>query len=167
MAYALVSVEGKRVGGDAQAVAPRLTAQCTRDAQGKLRFELLADAGGVADLRFVPPWKPVNRDDLFPPRLPHATVTMEFLGYTKVKPMKRQWTALAGQPEEWKYISPGAAGSNMEQEAYYLRYLRALPTLRLTWPSEVAGKPPVVAEFETAAWQARIKAEPLCAASGL
>jgi hypothetical protein len=47
----------------------------------------------------------------------------------------------------------------MEQVAFYLHYLRALPTLRLTLPGKAA------AEWETTRWQAAVKAEPLCASS--
>jgi hypothetical protein len=164
IAYALISLEGKRVGGDAS--APRLTAQCTKNAAGKLRFELLVDAGDVPELRFVPPWKP-TRSDQFPPAVAKATVTMEFLGYTKVKPVKRVWTAIDGLPGEWKYAAPGIASANMEEIAYYMQYLKALPTLRLTFPATGAGQPPLTLEFETAKWQQKLKAEPLCGASAL
>jgi hypothetical protein len=160
IAYALISVEGRRPS-PGEAAAPRLTAQCTKNPNGKLRFELLVDAGGVSELRFVPPWKPSSKSD-FPPVLPKTTVTMEFLGYTKVKPVKRQWTGIDGLPGEWKYATPGLGSANMEDANYYMQYLKALPTLRLTFSS-----PSFTLEFETARWQQRVKAEPLCAASGL
>jgi hypothetical protein len=148
IAYALISLE------------------CTKNAAGKLRFELLVDAGDVPELRFVPPWKP-TRSDQFPPAVAKATVTMEFLGYTKVKPVKRVWTAIDGLPGEWKYAAPGIASANMEEIAYYMQYLKALPTLRLTFPATGAGQPPLTLEFETAKWQQKLKAEPLCGASAL
>jgi len=161
IAYALIPVEGRRVSAGEAPSAPRLTAQCTQNASGKLRFELLVDAGDVGELRFVPPWKPVSKSDLFPPVVPKTTVSMEFLGYTKVKPVKRQWTGIDGLPGEWKYATPGLGSANMEDAAYYLQYLKALPTLRLTFASGLT------LEFDTARWQQRVKAEPLCAASGL
>jgi hypothetical protein len=173
IAYALVSVEGRRgasATGGALATGgagARLTAQCTKSAAGKLRFELLADAGDVDEVRFVPPWKPASKSDLFPPVMPKATVTMEFLGYTKVKPVKRQWTGIDGLPGEWKYATPGLGSGNMEDASYYMQYLKALPTLRLTFASGGSGAPPITLEFETAGWQQRVKAEPLCGASGL
>jgi hypothetical protein len=157
IAYALISGEGKGVEGGSR---PRLTAQCTKNVAGKLRFELLVDAGDVPELRFVPPWKP-TRSDQFPPVVAKATVTMEFLGYTKVKPVKRQWTAIDGLPGEWRYAAPGMASANMEEIMFYMQYLKALPTLRLTFP----GAPTL--EFDTAKWQQKVKAEPLCGASGL
>jgi len=146
--WTLISMSGKVVGMGAAETAPRLTAQCTKDPKGKLRFELLADVGDVPEVRFVPPFKP-TKDELFPPNLPRAAVTMEFLGYRKVKPVKRQW----------------ASSGNMEEVVFYLQYLKALPTLRLSLPDK-AGKP-VVVEFDTTSWQAKVKADPLCWASAL
>lgn len=164
IAWTLISMDGKVVGDTATERPPRLTAQCTKDAKGKLRFELLADVGDVAELRFVPPFK-ATTDDPFPPNLPKATVAMEFLGYMKVKPVKRQWVGIDGLAGEWKYATPGMNSGNMEEVMFYLQYLKALPTLRLTLPGR-AGKP-VVVEFETTQWQARVKAEPMCWASAL
>lgn len=163
--YSFVSVEGKLIGVPDPATPPRLTAQCTKDTKGKQRFELLADAGGVGELRYVPPFKP-SGSRLYAPDLPKAIVVMEFLGYRKEKPVKRQWTGIDGLPDEWKYATPGLWSANMEDVTLYLQYLRALPTLRLTLPGG-SGQKPIVVEFETADWQKRVKAEPMCAASGL
>jgi len=164
ISWSLVSMDGKVVGGTAGEQAPRLTAQCTKDVQGKLHFELLADAGGVPEVHFVPPFKP-TRDILFPPHVRRATVTMEFLGYIKQKPVKRIWEEIEGLPGEWKYATPGLHSGNMEEVMFYMQYLKALPTLRLTFPDQ-AGKP-VVVEFETTRWQAQVKAEPMCWAGAL
>ena len=164
ISWRLISMEGKVVGTGAAERPPRLTAQCTKDAKGKLRFELLADVGDVQEVRFVPPFQPTN-DQSFPPNLPKPTVTMEFLGYMKVKPVKRQWTAIDGLAGEWKYATPGMRSANMEEVMFYMQYLRALPTLRLTLPDST-GKS-VVVEFATTEWQARVKAEPMCWASSL
>ena len=102
IAYALISLSGVGLGLVPRHVlgAPRLTAQCTRDVAGKLHFELLVDRGDVGDLSYLPPWQPSSKEDLFPPRLEKLTVTMEFLGYTKVKPVKRQWERLDKLPSE-------------------------------------------------------------------
>ena len=164
IAWTLISTDGKVVGTGAAERVPRLTAQCTKDAKGKLHFELLADVGDVAEVLFVPPFRPA-RDGAFPPSLPKAAVTMEFLGYMKVKPVKRQWVAIDGLAGEWKYATPGMRSGNMEEVMFYLQYLKALPTLRLTLPNGT-GKP-VVVEFETTRWQAKVKAEPMCWASAL
>ena len=168
IAWTLISMEGKVVGDGAGPGAaerlPRLTAQCTKDAKGKLRFELLADVGDVREVRFVAPFKPAN-DQQFPPNPAKIPVTMEFLGYMKVKPVKRQWTAIDGLAGEWKYATPGMRSANMEEVMFYMQYLKALPTLRLTLPDS-AGKS-VLVEFATTEWQARVKAEPICWASSL
>jgi hypothetical protein len=159
--YALISLEGKAVGAaPVRMPSPRLTAQCTQTPDGKRRFELLADLGGVPELVYYPPWKPKTSSE-FPPQLVKAQVTMEFLGYTRVKPVKRQWESLDQLPNELRYSTPGLSSGNMEPINFYLQYLRALPTLRLTVPGKGT------AEWETAGWQQAVHAEPLCSASGL
>ena len=86
---------------------------------------------------------------------------MEFLGYTKVKPVKRQWEYLLQPFGELRYATPGMSSANMEPITFYLQYLKALPTLRLTTPDKRT------LEFETTAWQQALKADPLCHASTL
>jgi hypothetical protein len=161
--YVLISADGKLVsppGSDAATAPPRLTAQCTKDKTGKLKFELLADLGGVPQISYIPPWHATSPEE-FPPPPRAVSVTTEFLGYTKVKPRRFSFHYVDGIPDEMKYATPGASSSNMDPERTILQYLRSLPTLRLT----VAGKGS--AEYETTKWQQQIKAEPLCAASGL
>ena len=48
----------------------------------------------------------------------------------------------------------------MEEVTFYLQYLKALPTLRLTTGTYAA-------QFETTPWVKAVHDEPLCAASGL
>jgi hypothetical protein len=136
---------------------PTLTAQCTRRPNGKLLFELFANFGDVTDTAFYHPWMPADGGS-FPPTTQKVTLTMEFLGYTKVKPMKRQWERVipAGQ---MRYTPPGS-GTNLEEIAYFFQYLRSLPTLRLTGDGHTAT-------FLTTALQAQLHKEPLCTASGL
>ena len=138
---------------------PTLTGQCTQDSRGKLFFELFANFGGVPDARFYPPWHP-SAGDLYPPSTRKVTLTMEFLGYTKVKPFKRQFEEVgAPGPEQLRYLNPGSGSSNMEPPGWFFQYLRSLPTLRLSEGARVA-------EFETAGWLAQLHQEPLCKASG-
>ena len=85
---------------------------------------------------------------------------MEFLGYTHVKPVTRQWERLDAPPGQFRYNPPSGASSNMEDSTYYLQYLKALPTLRLTY----AGK---TVEFLTGPLLDQIRKEPLCKASDL
>ena len=155
----LIVMEGKGTS----AVDPRLIAQCSKSADGKFGFELMADepgsAGGGA-LAFQGPWRPGN-GALFAPPLRKIQVTMEFLGYVKEKPLRRQWEYPFGTTGLIRYATPGIKSGNMEGVAYYLKYLRSLPTLRLT----IVGSGAV--EFETAKWLTVVKAEPLCAAAGL
>jgi hypothetical protein len=140
------------------AIGPTLVAQCTRSPSGKLAFELLANFGDVSDLAYYPPWTPANSSDLFPPRLQKAAMTMEFLGYTHVKAVKRQWEALLRPAGQYRYNPPTGGSSNLEDSTYYLRFLVALPTLRLTLGDKAA-------EFRTTALLDQIRKEPLCKAS--
>lgn len=135
-----------------------LIAQCTRNSSGKLAFELLANFGGVEDLAYYPPWRPADSRDLFPPQLQKLNITMEFLGYTHMKPVKRQWEALRQPVGQYRYNPPSGGSSNMEDSMYYLRFMLALPTLRLTLGDKTA-------EFHTAPLLDQIRREPLCKAS--
>ena len=174
--YVLLSVGGKLVevapnsagvpasgfaSASAKAPDPQLVAQCSLTASGKYRFELLSNfTGSSSPLVFAPPWHP-RPGELFPPHLIPVTVTMQFLGYTKVKPVRREGETLLF-PSEWlRYATPGTRSKNMEEIMFYLQYLKALPTLRLS----ASGHPTV--EFATAAWQQAIRADPVCHASSL
>jgi hypothetical protein len=155
---AVASLSSHSVEHSDATIGPTLIAQCTRRPSGKLAFELLANFGGVSDVAYYPPWTPANSSDLFPPQLEKATITMDFLGYTHVKPVKRQWEALLQPAGEYRYNAPSTGSSNLEDSTYYLRFLLALPTLRLTLNQKVA-------EFNTTALLDQIRREPLCKAS--
>jgi hypothetical protein len=139
---------------------PILIAQCSLRPNGKYLFEVFANFGGPADLAFYPPWKSSGPDDLFPPTTPKVAITMDFLGYTHVKPFRRQWEIPVEQPSLYRYNPPGAGSSNLEEFSYFLKYLASLPTLRLTRDSSSA-------EFLTTSFLADIRQEPLCRAAGL
>jgi hypothetical protein len=147
---------------ESPAPSPGLTlvAQCTLKPNGKSAFELFANFGGATDLAFYPPWAPTSTHDLFPPRTDKAVLTMEFLGYTHVKPVRRQWEIPVQTPGQYRYNSPGGGSANLEEITYYLRYLAALPTLRLTLDSRSA-------EFLTTPLLDEIRREPLCRAAAL
>jgi hypothetical protein len=85
---------------------------------------------------------------------------MDFLGYTHVKPVRRQWEIPVQTSGQYRYNPPGGGSSNLEEITYYLRYLLALPTLRLTLANRSA-------EFMTTPLLAAIRKEPVCRASGL
>jgi len=136
-----------------------LTAQCTQDKKGKLHFELFVNFGNITDTAFYPPWRPTLPTD-FPPPTQKVTVTMEFLGYTRFKPAKRQFEKVVAPYGQLRYNNPAVGSANMEDIAYYLQVLRSLPTLRLS-----AG--PQSASFLTTPLLAQLHNEPLCRASGL
>jgi hypothetical protein len=138
---------------------PTLTAQCTQDKKGKLRFELFVNYGSITDTAFYPPWRPTLPTD-FPPRTDKITVTMEFLGYTHFKPVKRQFEKVLAPYGQLRYNNPGSGSANMEDLSYYLQVLRALPTLRLTAGTQSAS-------FFTTPLLAQLHADPLCRASGV
>jgi hypothetical protein len=146
--------------GPAPSSAPTLIAQCTLRPNGRSFFELFANFGGATDLAFYPPWTPASREDLFPPQTEKAVFTMEFLGYTHVKPVRRQWEIPVQTPGQYRYNPPGGGSANLEEITFYLRYLVALPTLRLTLDHRSA-------EFLTTPLLAEIRKEPLCRVAAL
>jgi hypothetical protein len=146
--------------GPAPSPAPTLIAQCTLRPNGRSFFELFANFGGATDLAFYPPWTPASREDLFPPRTEKAVFTMEFLGYTHVKPVRRQWEIPVQTPGQYRYNPPGGGSANLEEITFYLRYLVALPTLRLTLDHRSA-------DFLTTPLLNEIRKEPLCRAAAL
>jgi hypothetical protein len=137
---------------------PTLIAQCTLRPNGRSYFELFANFGGATDLAYYPPWTPGSKDDLFPPITQKAIITMDFLGYKPVKPVRRQWEIPVQTPGQYRYNPPGGGSSNMEDITYYLRYLLALPTLRLTLGDRSA-------EYMTTPLLDAIRKEPLCRGS--
>lgn len=140
--------------------APQLIAQCTLRPNGKSYFELFANFGGATDLAFYPPWTPASKEDLFPPNTDKVTLTMDFLGYTHVKPVRRQWEIPVQTPGQYRYNPPGGGSTNLEEITYYLRYLLALPTLRLTLGNRSV-------DFLTTPLLDEIRKEPLCHAAAL
>jgi hypothetical protein len=139
---------------------PTLIAQCTLRPNGRSYFELFANFGGATDLAYYPPWTPATKNDLFPPITQKVTITMDFMGYKPVKPARRQWETPIQTPGQYRYNPPGGGSTNMEEITYYLRYLLALPTLRLTLGDRSA-------EYMTTPLLDAIRKEPLCHASGL
>ncbi len=168
IAYVRLLLRGSLVGPSAISTPetplatppPTLTAQCTLRPSGKYLFELFADFGGVADRAFYPPWKPASDQDLFPPRTQKVIVTMDFRGYTHVKPVRRQWEIPVNTPGQFRYNTPGSGSANMEDITFYLRFLLALPTFRLTLDHQAA-------DFLTTPLLDQLGKEPLCRAAHL
>jgi hypothetical protein len=169
IAFARIFLDGSMVapGSPARSEAlpdtdkqPVLIAQCTKAASGKMRFELMMNFGGITDTAYHPPWKSTGPDDRFPPHTEKTAMIFDFFGYTKVKPIKRSWEIQLNPYGELRYDPPGKSSSNMEEIAYYLQYLKALPTLRVT-------RGTAAAQFETTPLLAAMHNEPLCWASGV
>lgn len=155
------TVVGARTAAGPEASSPpKLIAQCTLRPNQRYLFEVFTSFGGNPDLTFYPPWKSSGPGDLFPPRTEKTSITMEFFGYTHVKPIKRQFEIPVQTPGLYRYNTPSASSSNMEDITYYLRFLLALPTLHLTLNGQTV-------EFLTVPWINQIRKEPLCVSSGL
>src|SRR5882757_6342474 len=148
------------VDSPAPSPGPTLIAQCTLKPAGKSSFEFFANFGGATDLAFYPPWTTASKQDLFPPRTYKVNLTMDFLGYLHVKPVRRQWEIPIQTPGQYRYNPPGGGSANLEEITYYLRYLIALPTLRLTLDNRSA-------DFLTTPLLNEIRKEPLCRAAAL
>ena len=140
---------------------PLLLAQCTRARNGAYKFDMFATFGDPADLGFYPPWKPKSDQDLFPPHTQKVILTMTFLGYTHVKPLRREWEIPAETPAVYHFNPPGRGSPNLEPIAFDLRYMLALPTFQLS----IKGTR--TAEFATTPLLAAIRTEPLCHAAEL
>jgi len=139
---------------------PLLIVQCSLRPNGKYIVEMFTSFGGPADLAFYPPWKPSGSKDIFPPSTAKVTVTMDFLGYTHVKPFRRQWEVPVETPSLYRYNPPARTSTNLEEASFFVRYLMSLPTLRLTLNN-------LTAEFATTPLLGDIRQEPLCRSAGL
>jgi hypothetical protein len=64
------------------------------------------------------------------------------------------------EPSVYRYNPPGSGSPNLEEVSYFLRYLLALPTLRLTLNN-------LSSEFVTTQLLSGIQSEPLCQAASL
>lgn len=139
---------------------PTLTVQCSRRPSDKYFVELFVNFGGITDTAFYPPWRPANDRDLFPPRTEKVSITLEFLGYTHVKPVRREFEFVTAPIGQLRYNPPSGGSHNLEEIAYYFQYLRALPTFHISYPGHTAT-------FLTEPLLAQIRKEPLCRASRL
>ncbi len=133
---------------------PTLIAQCTRQTSGKLAFDLFVEFGDVTDLDFhaLPTPSPAH------PRPQRLDVTLDFSGYTHIGGMKRQWEDLREPKGLLRYSTPGFHSGNLEGAPVILRYLVALPELRLTLADRSAS-------FNTSPLLTEIRSEPLCKAA--
>jgi hypothetical protein len=140
--------------------SPTLTIQCTRRPGDKYFVELFVNFGGITDTAFYPPWRPADDTDLFPPRTEKVSITLEFLGYTHVKPVRREFEFVTAPIGQLRYNPPSGGSHNLEEIVYYFQYLRALPTFHISYSGHTAT-------FLTEPLLAQIRKEPLCRASHL
>lgn len=139
----------------AGAGAPTLIAQCTHQSSGKQGFELfLSLESAASDLEFRAPLQPSPEH----PRPQRVSLSMDLSGYTHIDGMRRQWEDLREPSGLFRYAAPGFHSSNLDDAPILMRYLVALPTLRLS----VANRS---ALFETSPLLTEIRSEPLCKAS--
>ena len=139
---------------------PVLTAQCSATPGGKSSFDLFVNFGSVADTAFYPPWKALHPDTPQPRKTVKTLLTMEFLGYTHVKPVRRQFEYVLAPAGQLHYNPATLTSSNLEDAIYWLRFLRALPTLRISDATHSAS-------FETAPLLDVLHRLTLCRAAGL
>jgi len=132
---------------------PTLIAQCTLQTSGKQGFELFVSFGDATDLNFHAPVEPSPAH----PRPQRVNLSLDFSGYTHI-PLRRQWEDLSEPSGMLRYAAPGLHSANLEGAPILLRYLVALPTLRLS-PSDRS------AMFNTSPLLTEIRSEPLCKAS--
>ncbi len=163
VAYVLLSLDGHALAS-ATPETPVLTAQCTQR-NGKPRFEVFVSLGAVASAethRFHGDWRPTPEYPSQPP-VRRTTLTLEFLGYVKQKPLKSDWERMREPEGEFRFLPPGLHSGNLGDFTtdLYLRYLMALPTLRVS----LAGEPAV--EFDATPWLDQVRREPACKGSGL
>lgn len=135
---------------------PTLIAQCTRQSSGKQGFELFLSFGDATDLGFHPPVEPSPTH----PRPQRVSLTLDFSGYTHLDGVKRQWEDLREPNGILRYNAPGFHSSNIDDASVILRYLVALPELRLTQADRSAA-------FNTSPLLTEIRSAPLCKASHL
>jgi hypothetical protein len=139
---------------------PILTAECTKRPNGKFFFDLFVNFGGITDTAYYPPWKPANADDLFPPTTVKTFLTLDFLGYTKYKPARRQFEYVINPSGQLRYSSPGLYSKNLEDVTWFFQVLKALPTLKITGEGHTAS-------FSMIPLLTQLHSEPLCKAPGL
>ncbi len=117
---------------------PRFTLEC-RDVKGKHDLIWFLSFGGVPAQPFEPPFKP-SQDDPFPPSYHMVKLKMNFEGYMRTKPFTKAWEELPSG--EFRFCNSSIACPNMETARFYMAFLNALPTLRISYAKAADGKSP-------------------------
>lgn len=124
--------------GTALDLAPRFTLEC-RDVKGKHDLIWFLSFGGVPVQAFEPPFKP-SENDQFPPVYPKVKLKMNFEGYMRSKPYTKAWEQLPSG--ELRFCNSGINCPNMETARFYMAFLNALPTLRVSYAKASEDKSP-------------------------
>jgi hypothetical protein len=135
--YVRLSVWSAVSGTEAE-MAPRFTIEC-RDVKGKHDLLWFLSFGGVPVQPFMPPFKP-SQSALFPPDYHKVKLKMDFEGYMRTKPSTRAWEELPSG--EFRFCNAGIGCPNMETARYYMSFLNALPTLRISFAKPADGTSP-------------------------
>jgi hypothetical protein len=117
------------VSGRPPELAPRFTLEC-RDVKGKHDLLWFLSFGGVPIQPFQPPFKP-SHGAPFPPVYHMVKLKMDFEGYMRTKPYTKAWEEL--NSGELRFCNAGIECPNMETARFYMSFLNALPTLRISY----------------------------------
>ena len=129
---------------------PTFTAECVRFPDAPPRLNVYVNFGNVPDPAFYPP------EHLPTEKL---TLTLSFSGYTKYKPIKRQFEAVRHPLGQLRDTGSGFGTRNVEDFSFVFAILRALPELHVAWND-------LAADFNTTPLLIQLHAEPGCAGLG-
>lgn len=126
------------VSGTEPEMASRFTVEC-RDVKGKHDLLWFLSFGGVPVQPFMPPVKP-SPGHPFRPKYRKVKLKMDFEGYMRTKPYTRAWEELPSG--EFRFCNAGVHCPNMETARFYMAFLNALPTLRISFTNSSDGTSP-------------------------
>jgi hypothetical protein len=133
---------------------PALTVECA-EKNSHRRIDLYFDFGDGNRA-----WSPPPEPDPDTHRLranPTARLSMSFHGYRN-KTFKEGWEVLPSH--EYKYRAPGLRTSNLEDVWFFLRYMYAVPSVRIGYADRKVSEQ--TAEFQTAKLIAETGRAALC-----
>jgi hypothetical protein len=122
----------------APAQAGHFILEC-RETRGKREVDWYVSFGFIPVQSFDPPFK-ATKDNPFPPSNPIVKLKMSFEGYMKTKPFTRAWEGLPSG--EYRYCNSSMGCSNLDQARFYMSYVNALPTLRISFAKKSDGDAP-------------------------
>lgn len=133
---------------------PALTVECTQRSSRR-QIDLYFDFGDGNRAWSSPPQPdPVNHRL---PANPTARLSLSFHGYRN-KAFKEDWEVLPSH--EYKYRQPGLRTSNLEDVGFFLRYMYAVPQVRIGYADRKISEQ--TAEFQTAKLVAEASRTALC-----